>query len=208
VTCALVREHLAAVAAALADTGVKLAPSAYLFSTIPRIRNRGTPTGRATASRTWRPRPESSSTSRPSATIPPASSSPPGSTWATPPPGSATAAAGRPPCGTTQTQYPKLTDAPRRTCLASPQTPPQRPRHDGNSSSSRLEAQTLPAELVVPCIAQSDLLPSCALFRSRRRTPGHHPQNPPSVRPLPVWTGWMLPHCPRVRLAGQPTPPS
>jgi integrase len=35
VTCALIREHLAAVAAALADTGVKLAPSAYLFSNHP-----------------------------------------------------------------------------------------------------------------------------------------------------------------------------
>jgi integrase len=35
VTCALIREHLDAVAAALADTGVKLAPSAYLFSNHP-----------------------------------------------------------------------------------------------------------------------------------------------------------------------------
>jgi integrase len=35
VTCALIREHLAAVAAALADTGVKLAPSAYPFSNHP-----------------------------------------------------------------------------------------------------------------------------------------------------------------------------
>ena len=34
-TCALIREHLAEVAAALADTGVKLAPSAYLFSNHP-----------------------------------------------------------------------------------------------------------------------------------------------------------------------------
>ena len=35
VTCALIREHLAAAAAALAGTGVKLAPSAYLFSNHP-----------------------------------------------------------------------------------------------------------------------------------------------------------------------------
>ncbi len=35
VTCGLIQEHLAAVAAALADIGVKLSPSAYLFSNHP-----------------------------------------------------------------------------------------------------------------------------------------------------------------------------
>jgi integrase len=35
VTCTLIREHLASVVAALADTGVKLVPTAYLFSNQP-----------------------------------------------------------------------------------------------------------------------------------------------------------------------------
>jgi integrase len=97
VTCTLIREHLAAAGAALAGTGVKLTQDAYLFSNQPANTGRGTRTGQPIASRTWPARPELSSTSRRCGTTPPASSSPPGSTWATPPSGSATPAAARPP---------------------------------------------------------------------------------------------------------------
>lgn len=48
-------------------------------------------------------------------------------------------------------------------------TPPQRPRRVDNSSSSHPGVRTLLAELAVLYRAQSDLLPSCAILRSRRR---------------------------------------
>jgi hypothetical protein len=132
----------------------------------------GTRTGPRTRSA---PRPtlsESTLTSREAATTPPASSSPRDSTGVTPPHASAAAAAVRPHCGTTPIQYLRLTAVPRRTCPASPQMPEQRPRHVGNSSSSRL-GRTLLAELVVPYIALSDLLPSCALFGSSAAPAAH-----------------------------------
>jgi integrase len=115
-TCALVSNYLKEIRAELAAVGVELRCDAYPFSNNPAHVRPWNPDWATHRSLTPQTRPGWSSTSRAGDTTPPASSSPAVSTCARPLRASATAAAGRPRCGTTPTRSPRWTSAPPPTC--------------------------------------------------------------------------------------------
>jgi hypothetical protein len=127
VTCDVLREHKRLIEAAIAAVGLKLAPSAYVFS--------NDPAGAAAWNPDWATHKVaevtaaagSASTSRGCAITPRPSSFPAASTCATPLPASATAAAA-PPSGTTLTRFPKSTAAPPPTSPTSPAAPAAHPQ--------------------------------------------------------------------------------
>jgi hypothetical protein len=129
VTCALIEEHLAAVAARLAGTGVKLAPDAYLFSNQPantrpwnpdwathRVADLAAAAGVELNIKAMRHYTASQLLAA-------------GFDLEIPLPGSATPAAAPPPSGTTPTRYPRSTAGPPPTSRSSrPQPSGQLPR--------------------------------------------------------------------------------
>ena len=124
VTCAMLREHLETIRARARRTGARAARGRLRLLQRPDGRQvRGIPTGPRTRPATWRPQPVSSSTSKACGTTRRASCSRRGLTCVTQQRVSATAAAERPPCGTTPTRCLKSTGELPPTSHSSPPDP-------------------------------------------------------------------------------------